>query len=410
MSFERPMKFFREGIGNINYGQPPGSGGGGGSTITGAQSGVSVVGTNVELGQLPSQFGAPGQLLRQTEIPLNGFNLFFATQPGARLFIAPAGDAMLNFDQGTTTQQPITIFTRQGLNPAPGAPFGNFQISIDQAFTNPDGQTDAVLSIGYNTDGGDGRLNVNEASLATVLESHFQQGGIGDGTFEWYLTSDSKTGVINRHFFAVIDKVSGTASMSTQFDQWSFTTTTGSGNFNYANLGPGGMNLIGPNLQFSLITSTPGDGSLTIEPVTGGITQFIDEGGGGLQFNAACLFETSTKIDGLSNFWFQSSEAADTSLCFIIINTNLDPANPILQIYNNSDIATKGNMFFGYNTGPAYGATAKVHINASTGGAAGTGPLKLVPGTLLAIPEDGLIEYDGTNYYKTIGVVRSIIL
>lgn len=42
--------------------------------------------------------------------------------------------------------------------------------------------------------------------------------------------------------------------------------------------------------------------------------------------------------------------------------------------------------------------------------AAGNAPLKLTAGTLLTVPEDGAIEYDGTNFYKTIGATRTVIL
>lgn len=53
--------------------------------------------------------------------------------------------------------------------------------------------------------------------------------------------------------------------------------------------------------------------------------------------------------------------------------------------------------------------TAWLHIGPGTT-AANTGPLKLTAGPLVAVPEDGLLEYDGTNYYKTIGVTRTVIL
>jgi hypothetical protein len=49
--------------------------------------------------------------------------------------------------------------------------------------------------------------------------------------------------------------------------------------------------------------------------------------------------------------------------------------------------------------------TAKVHIAASDG-TAGTAPLKLTAGTVLSTPEDGAIEYDGTNYYVTQSTTR----
>jgi len=44
--------------------------------------------------------------------------------------------------------------------------------------------------------------------------------------------------------------------------------------------------------------------------------------------------------------------------------------------------------------------TAYIHVGAGTS-AAGTAPVKLTAGTVLSTPEDGAIEYDGTNYYVT---------
>ena len=53
--------------------------------------------------------------------------------------------------------------------------------------------------------------------------------------------------------------------------------------------------------------------------------------------------------------------------------------------------------------------TAQVHIGAGTSGA-GTAPIKLTPGPLLSTPEDGALEYDGTNLYFTIGATRHTIV
>jgi hypothetical protein len=53
--------------------------------------------------------------------------------------------------------------------------------------------------------------------------------------------------------------------------------------------------------------------------------------------------------------------------------------------------------------------TAWLHIGAGVSAANGA-PLKLTAGPLLTVPEDGAIEYDGTNFYKTIGVTRTVIL
>lgn len=49
--------------------------------------------------------------------------------------------------------------------------------------------------------------------------------------------------------------------------------------------------------------------------------------------------------------------------------------------------------------------TAMLHIKPGTS-TANTAPLKLTAGTNLTTPEDGAVEYDGTNYYATSGTTR----
>lgn len=57
---------------------------------------------------------------------------------------------------------------------------------------------------------------------------------------------------------------------------------------------------------------------------------------------------------------------------------------------------------------PAGAPTAFIHIGASAG-TAGTAPLKIDAGTLLGTPENGAMEYDGTNLYFTVGATRKIV-
>lgn len=52
--------------------------------------------------------------------------------------------------------------------------------------------------------------------------------------------------------------------------------------------------------------------------------------------------------------------------------------------------------------------TAALHIKAGTA-AANTAPIKLTSGTNLTTPENGALEYDGTNLYFTVGGVRKTI-
>jgi len=80
--------------------------------------------------------------------------------------------------------------------------------------------------------------------------------------------------------------------------------------------------------------------------------------------------------------------------------------NPIKQSYVTHaygvyQAGASDTNYFNGNTG--YGLTspsARVQIAAGTA-TAGTAPLKLTAGTVLSTPEDGAIEYDGTNYYVT---------
>jgi hypothetical protein len=410
----------REGLGSVSYGAPSSAGGGGGGTVTGADNGLTDVANVVQLGQTVGAAGNPARLLHSSDIPISPFQLSFITDPGipgAALRISPNPIPMLEFDPGTTSQQTIMLLTVQGKAPPPGAPFGNFQIGwLDQGFVNPDGQIDAVMSTGYNTDGGNGRFNPNEASFATVLESHFQIGG--SPKFEWYLTTDSYTGIVNRHFFLVVDKTNGTGQMVTHLDSWTYNTTTafpGLPNFTYATLSPGGMTLVGPAVVFTIATPTPAaDGAVSIFPqaASNGKTVFADESGsplGFFQFNAACVWETAILADGFSNYWFLSTSPVGGTNGLIFQNSNFDPGAPIFQIFNNGNISNYNNAFFGNGGTYIPNPSARVHIQAGTG-APGTASLKLVAGPLLAVPEDGAIEYDGTNFYKTIGAVRSIIL
>jgi len=49
--------------------------------------------------------------------------------------------------------------------------------------------------------------------------------------------------------------------------------------------------------------------------------------------------------------------------------------------------------------------TARLHIAAGSA-TAGTAPLKFTSGTLLTTPENGAIEFDGSELYITIGGTR----
>lgn len=386
------------GVGNINYEEPSGAGGGG-IAVTGARDGLSVDPLNyIVLGQTVGETGSPASLIEPREIPLNGQQLNVLTQGNANLELA-SGPVALIFDSGTTSQQFAELLTIQGKLPLPST-FGNFQIGwIDQNLINPDGQRDAVITSGYNTDGGNGKLNPGEASFATVLETHFQQGGIGNGNFEYYLTSDTIAGQVCRHMFLVIDKVTGRANLTFQTGQLALADVPVDGGLVYCDISDAGMTLQAKtSMTVDIIGAVPAtDGSLRIACVvgSGGKVEFIDESGvatGFFQFDAAAVFQTNKFANGFANYWFQSSAAA--GLGFIFINTVVDPNTPLFYIHNSGFVGiTQGLTVGTFNTPPA--ASAMIDIESTTKGFL---PPRMTTVQKLAIgsPAEGLQVYDLT--------------
>lgn len=69
-----------------------------------------------------------------------------------------------------------------------------------------------------------------------------------------------------------------------------------------------------------------------------------------------------------------------------------------------------GNGYFGGNIGiGVLYPTSRLNLPAGTA-AASTSPLKYTSGTLMTTPEDGSIEYNGSDYYSTIGSSRAIVV
>lgn len=102
----------------------------------------------------------------------------------------------------------------------------------------------------------------------------------------------------------------------------------------------------------------------------------------GLYFNQTTPSTTNYAICGTSSLTFLN---ATTSLSMRIGNT--------LQL-----AITSGKADFSASIVSRAGTTA-----------AGTAPIKLVAGPLMTTPEDGAMEYDGTNLYFTIGSTRKLV-
>jgi hypothetical protein len=85
-------------------------------------------------------------------------------------------------------------------------------------------------------------------------------------------------------------------------------------------------------------------------------------------------------------------------------NSDGTPRSDVIQLHKSGQTYfTSGNVGIG-NTSP----TAALHLRAGTA-AATTAPLKFTSGALLTNAENGAMEYDGSNYYLTVGTTRMAI-
>jgi hypothetical protein len=254
-----------DGIGDISYNSRNNGGGGGAPpgfiNVAGAKNGLSVeAGGFIELGQHIGAIGNPAQLLNSREIPLNSLNLNLRYQDGAVLSFDDEFRGMLLIDPGTNVSGvPIGLITIQGRTPGVN-PFGNFWHTLDQSFTNPDGQTDAVYQWGYNQNGVGGVVVANECEVHYAIESHFQQGGVGTGQMEVHLQSTAKNGDVNRHFSYDIQCANGETSGFSEVDSFNWLATLQAGlptpYFSVQN--DGTMTLFGSAIQFDLSNGADG--------------------------------------------------------------------------------------------------------------------------------------------------------
>ena len=72
-------------------------------------------------------------------------------------------------------------------------------------------------------------------------------------------------------------------------------------------------------------------------------------------------------------------------------------------------VTKDGRVGIGLNSTALASVLAQLHIAAGTA-AAGTAPIKLTAGTNMTAPENGAIEFDGTNLFITVGGTRRSIL
>jgi hypothetical protein len=446
-------------------------GGGGGGTVTGANNGLSLNGTTVVLGNDLGDIASPAVLTNNRAIPLGGFGINFL-EPGldtGYFSIDSGGVALLNMYRGTLGLQLMEILTIQGKAGTNNA--GNFWWTIDESYVAPDGQRDAVLQWGYNQDGVGGRLLNTECEVHYAIESHFNEAGGYQN--EIHLETTAINGNKNRIFSFDVDIAAGGATGYFTCEELSFfDSNSGAVGTPYFGIGnSGACETFGPAASFAVINSnatygqfgitTNNDGSVNINNGTTGADNVFTIGNSItvnnpnnnfnsvqanlINANGAGAFGVAGTVAG-SAFALYANVTASGTLNAQVINSGAGNATMLLEaaaasaevVFTNSaateqwavglhqtdagkfkiaagpDVSSVPNLLtftlggqagMGNETTP----TALLHIGASPG-TAGMGPLKLTAAALLAVPEDGLIEYDGTNFYKTIGAVRSIIV
>ncbi len=368
----------------------------GAGNLGNADNGLSlstVTSGNVVLGQNIGQALDPAQLLSAREIPLKTFSLDLLSAVDS-FFKIDTSVSILKLYKGNSNITPFTLYTLQGLNPAPGSVFSNFQLQLDETFINPDGQRDAAMSLGYNYNGAGGKVNPNEAAFSTVLESHFVQVDPA-GQFEWYLQSLAKNGNNDRIMFVVTQKGTGVTAIDYSADSVDWKNTVAQGAGSYATLNNGGLQLVGPTTTFGMVPSgTLNDGALsvTMTPASAGEILFDNFGTGGANcftFQDSVLIEaTAVKPRSFANIDLRSSNPADASrMCAWFQTTS---GTELGAIWNN------GNSSFNklYIGAPFWLPNAFIQIAIGSDGTPSTAPLNFAAGTLLGAPQAGTFEYD----------------
>lgn len=399
-----------EGQGSISYGtQSSNAGGGGGIVVAGARNGLTVDSDGfIVLGQDEGAGGDPGKLLNDRQVPMNGFTLDFDQSGTLRMTIEDGslvGDQLSFTAAAQSTTTPITLFTNQGIEPLPTT-FGNFYLRLDQTFINTDSQADCVMSLGYNTNGGGGKVNPDEALFATVLESHFIQPGRSVAQFEWYLTSTAKNGDLNRHMFLIVDKDIGFANLDYAVDLINFANTVQGGGGIWAQMSGSGITLngvTGQNLTIGMNGgSAAGDGVLEFQVVGGsnGVCTIETTGGGtneSLGIVSPIIGIEATVTTGLfPGVTLQSNNATAGSAAVLVQGASV----PIWEAWNDgfiNQIPTFVGQFIS-NASPVV-PLGFIHLGFADGGP-GHIPLVFSAGTLSATPPAGSFEFDSlTNCF-----------
>jgi hypothetical protein len=343
-----------DSVGSVFYGTT-GAGGGGGVAIAGARNGVSIDSAGfIVLGQEPVGVGGPAIFLDTRSENMGGFNIdwFNGQVIVSDTATGLVGTAILQVMMENDAAQPIALFQDSS--------GGSSTLGVVINGIQPTGNIVSPPLFQVQRSGKPIWI-IDAGGIVSFVDTRDGAGSVGNASF-------GPTVYIGRQL------ENGKTICLNITSEWEPVST------------PGFANALSDIAVFSNVLFNTADGyDYAAIRVNGNVNQ---SGG-------------STTI--IRGFYYEPNIVAVTS--------------PIVAFEN-----TIGNVLLCTQTGsPHIGSvsvrlgsaatlpTAHLHIGPGAA-AAGNGPLKLTAGTLLTVPEDGTIEYDGTNFYKTIGATRTVIL
>lgn len=335
-----------------------------------AVNGVSISSSKVVLGQDNNATGDPALLTSDREIPMAGRHLALTSG---------------TFSLGYSTP-PITHFNTQQIVGSFGVTTSeNLGFPIQGFVSNLPG-TAYVMHSSSNWGLVVGRLD-NSTSAANLT---FYRSYGTDATVRTPISAGTTIGRLNFHGVALNTSVATAASIVVQ-------SATVSNSFISGNIQFITTNLAGVNNLSAVISA---NGNLLLD--------------GNLADNESRLnvrqVNTGNNAFHTAQFTGDWNTTGTPTLIYgNIIDTASNANSLLLDLQTNSVSKFKVSKqgLVGVDLGIT-NPSAKLHLGAGTA-TAGTAPVKLTSGVNLTTPEDGTIEYDGSNLYFTVGATRKTI-
>lgn len=324
MSLQNPIRLFREGLGNTIYGSPPGSGAGGGVAAVAANNGLMVAGTAtnpiVQLGQPVGALGDPAKMIRDSQIPMNGFGIQFVGATHNDLIDSDGTFEIGGPSSANAVQTFIYLPNNYGqAYPGHGRGGGFFQgwQRFDGVNTYPRPNVVGMLW-GYNVGLGGSPIFADEAAFRYGTETDFDLNFAGSDTFELHFPEVTvPSGLVERLWSFYTDKTTGSTIHQSQIQNFNFNTK----NDNLTYYGWSATTVGSPttDLTVHFVTSGRGSGAMIssvwndLDNTFDNFSMILDRGSmsfnlagtGGSLTNHCFNFNGSASVTGVAgvNFW-----------------------------------------------------------------------------------------------------------